>query len=274
MGVDVERDLANQVTPRRRNGLPRLYVALWVVLSSASLTYLALMAVRPDLAVGLGQSAAFVPEVEGQHGAVQDAAGNHQLQTDMAELRQGLDKVQRDLEAMRSIVVARDERDQILAARLAAIEAQKLTEPASPLSTASVTRNPALSIEDQGRSAPDTQAGRQTRAREGDRVAAAPVEVKTVATVPAEPTGPRGIQIATGPSVDALRISWMLLSERHKEVLKRYEPRFIASRSGSGPAYRLVVGPLENVAAATKACSELRARRVSCGVAAFGGEPL
>jgi hypothetical protein len=247
-----------------------LYVALWVALSSASLTYLVLMAMRPDLAASVGQGVASVSGAEGQ----QDAAGGERLQAEVVELRQELDKVQRDLEAMRSSVVARDEREQALAARLAAMEAQRLTEPASPLSTASVTRNPALSIEDPSRSAPDTQAARQARQREGDRVAAAPVEVKTVTTVPAEPVGPRGIQIATGPSVDALRISWMLLSERHKEVLKGYEPRFVVSKSGSGPAYRLVVGPLENSAAATKACSDLRARRVVCGVSAFGGEPL
>ena len=286
MGVNVERDLASHATPRRRGGLPPFYVALWVVFSSMALSYLAMLSVRPDLAVGLGQHLAALAGTETKTAEAKDADDERAL-AEIAELRQGLERMQRDVGAMRSLITAREERDRAFAARIAAVEAQKVTEQTSPLATASVTRAPTEAPASSGPASSAEEAApnrltvegplaetpqRQSRPRDTGRVAFGPVQVKPA---PAnEPAGPRGIQIATGPSVDALRISWMLLAERHKEVLKRLEPRFLPSTAGSGPAYRLIAGPIESTAAANKVCTELRARRVTCGVSAFGGEPL
>jgi hypothetical protein len=60
----VERNLASHVSARRRGGLPRLYVAIWVALSSMALTYLAMFSIRPDLADGLGRHIAALAGVE------------------------------------------------------------------------------------------------------------------------------------------------------------------------------------------------------------------
>ncbi len=263
--------------------MPPLYVAIWVVLSSMALTYLAMLSVRPDLADSLSQQVSAVLGTEG--GSIGSRhASDERARAEIVELRRSLDALGGDLNAMRHQLIAREEREQALVARLAAVEAGKFAEKGSPISTASIDRVPVVDETSQGRAgnpplveAPSADAveaaqARRDRVRE-DKVAAAPAP-QAKAPPPPEPTGPRGIQIATGPSVDALRISWMLLAQRHGEILQRYEPRFVPSTSGSGPAYRLIAGPIDNAAAANKVCSELRARRVTCGVSNFGGEPL
>ena len=217
---------------------------------------------------------------------------------ELADLRRVVDTLQNDLGTVRASIAGREDRDQAFAARLSAIEAQRVAEQSTPLSTASINQpsevrtrsddEPPPARFTKGRTVdvppveiapptltlnplPERAPTRQEKPRESERVAFGPPQVKPSA---AEPAGPRGIQIATGPSVDALRISWMLLSERHKEILRRYEPRFVPSTGASGPGYRLIAGPIENAAAANRVCTELRARRVTCGVSAFGGEPL
>jgi hypothetical protein len=291
----VERNSASHAPARRRGGLPRLYVAIWVVLSSMALTYLAMFSIRPDLADGLGRHVAALAGSDGMS-AKASAMDESRAMAEIAELRRIIDGLHSDLNAMRVAIAVREERDQAFAARLSAVEAQRVAEQALPLTTASINP-PAPDARDRtddeerpGRGGkggtvdvpvveatpppvplPDRAPARQERSREGERVAFGPAQVKP-ATI--EPIGPRGIQIATGPSVDALRISWMLLSERHKEILRRYEPRFVPSVGGSARGYRLIAGPIENTTAANRVCGELRARRVTCGVSAFGGEPL
>jgi hypothetical protein len=262
-----------------------------------ALTYLAMFSIRPDLADGLGRH---IAALAGSDGITVEAGEKDELRAlaEIAELRRVVDAMHGDLNAVRAAIAAREDRDRAFAARLSAIEAQRLAEQALPLTTASidppapppaardraddeprpgrvvkgrtvdgpvaeVTLPPAVPL-------PVPSPERHDRSRDGERVAFGPAQVKPATN---EPSGPRGIQIATGPSVDALRISWMLLSERHKEILRRYEPRFVPS-GGSGRGYRLIAGPIENTTAANQVCGELRARRVTCGVSAFGGEPL
>lgn len=239
-----------------------------------ALTYLVMLSVRPDLAEGVGDQVAALVGVEGRSGD----AGDERVRTDISALRQGVEGLQREIAALRTQIVTRDEREQAFAARLAAVEAQRMSEQGVPLATASVNRGPSegagSAIEGQivePSRAAELPMRRPSPPREAERITFSAPQVKPAATAPETP---RGIQIATGPSVDALRISWMLLADRHKEILGGYEPRFVPSTSGSGPAYRLIAGPIDSTTAANRVCGELRARRVTCGVSAFGGEPL
>jgi TolA-binding protein len=105
--------------------------------------------------------------------------------------------------------------------------------------------------------------------------AAAPVMLnvaKAVAPVAKpRPGAAAAVQIAAGPSVDALRLNWMLLSDRHRNVLKPLEPRFVSDSTGM---YRLVAGPFASPADAQRACADLKARGASCQTTDFGGEAL
>lgn len=284
----MERNLASHAPQRKRGGLPRHYVALWVVLSSMALTYLVTLSVRPDLAEGFGNQVAALVGAEPRPDEAKAAreAQDEQARADIEALRQALDAVQREAASLRAKVAASEEQRQDLAARLAAVEAQRTAEQGLPLATASVNRGP---LEGPASARPDALPGRavdghvvevpreaelperKPQPRESERVTFGAPQVKPAV---AATESPRGVQIATGPSVDALRISWMLLSERHKEVLKNFEARFVPATGGKSPTYRLIAGPIESTSAANRVCGQLRARRVTCGVSAFGGEPL
>lgn len=84
-----------------------------------------------------------------------------------------------------------------------------------------------------------------------------------------------GLQIATGSSLDSLRLSWNLLSETHADNLKNLEPRYSTSVDGSGLVYNLTAGPVKSEADAKKMCKDLAAKAIPCKVIGnFDGAPL
>ena len=87
-------------------------------------------------------------------------------------------------------------------------------------------------------------------------------------------TKPVGIYIGSGPSVDSLRLSWSLLSDRNAEALKPLEPRYTTGIDANGLNYGLVAGPLRSTAEAQKLCKDLAAKAVTCRVGEFTGEAL
>ncbi len=85
-----------------------------------------------------------------------------------------------------------------------------------------------------------------------------------------------GVQIANGSSVDALRLSWSLLSERHADSLKTLEPRYTSGTAADGgeQSFDLVAGPIKSEAQAKKVCKTLQSRGVACRVGNFDGNAL
>lgn len=87
-------------------------------------------------------------------------------------------------------------------------------------------------------------------------------------------TKPVGIKLATGGSVDNLRVSWGVLAERHGNELSALQPRYYNNVDGNGITYELVAGPFKNTAEAKKVCQSLKAQAVDCQVSTFGGNAL
>jgi SPOR domain len=81
-----------------------------------------------------------------------------------------------------------------------------------------------------------------------------------------------GLLVASGPSLDAMRLSWSVLSQNHGGVLGPVEPR--VQQAGDGSIFQLIAGPYASDADAAKACANLRARGVTCRMAEFGGAAL
>jgi SPOR domain len=81
-----------------------------------------------------------------------------------------------------------------------------------------------------------------------------------------------GLLVASGPSLDAMRLSWSVLSQNHGGALGPVEPR--VQQAGDGSIFQLIAGPYASDADAAKACSSLRARGVTCRMADFGGAAL
>ena len=85
---------------------------------------------------------------------------------------------------------------------------------------------------------------------------------------------PVGIYIGSGPSVDSLRLSWSLLSDRNPESLRNLEPRYTTGIDSNGLNFGLVAGPVQSAADAQKLCKDLAAKAVTCRVGEFTGEAL
>lgn len=82
-----------------------------------------------------------------------------------------------------------------------------------------------------------------------------------------------GVRLSSGPSVDALRLAWSLLTERHAADLAALEPRYVAGGSAAAP-FELMAGPLPSPAAAAALCDRLAAQGIVCNVGAFTGNAL
>lgn len=254
---------ANQFCSSRTGLLPRAYVATWALLGGLAVSYLGLLAAKPDVVAGV--TLLSPREIPAQMTAGSPAAPAPS--SDVQALKETVAALEGELQALRGTLAQREAGEQALAARLAAVEASRSAE------TTPASARPATGT--------DSRADLDGRTVTGSIVeptapAKAPAAQQQVAfgTPHVKPARPTGILIATGPSVDALRLSWMLLSDRHKAVLKGLEPRFVAAPNGGTPAFRLIAGPVSNERAASRLCSQLRARRVICGVATFAGEAL
>jgi len=85
---------------------------------------------------------------------------------------------------------------------------------------------------------------------------------------------PIGLIIGTDTSVDALRLSWSMLSESHADKLKKYKARIAENGDFSNPNFNLVAGPVKTKAEAMRICKDLQAQQVSCKVGEFKGQDL
>ncbi|MFM7083490.1 MAG: hypothetical protein ACKOW3_00590 [Hyphomicrobium sp.] len=84
-----------------------------------------------------------------------------------------------------------------------------------------------------------------------------------------------GLQIATGSSLESLRLSWNLLSEKHSDNLKSLEPRYRKNIVGNEEVFSLLVGPVVSEAEAKKMCKDLGSKAIPCDIVKeFGGEAL
>lgn len=90
----------------------------------------------------------------------------------------------------------------------------------------------------------------------------------------AQPAKPSGIIIGNGSSLDSLRLSWSLLSDRHATTIGKLEPRYTTGVDANGLTYDLVAGPVKSAAEAKKLCKDLVAKAIPCRVSSFGGEAL
>ncbi|MFM9942432.1 MAG: SPOR domain-containing protein [Hyphomicrobiaceae bacterium] len=262
---------------RRPAALPYRYLTVWAILAALALTYLAVLVVKPDLAERLVPGPKF--------GAPEDNRGQRALAKALAELkevRQILANFERDLGELQKSVTAADTRDVALAGRVAALEAQlkafgkgepvRVGAPADP-GDVPVAAAPAPRVLGFVEERP-TKSLRDARPAEPPKVAAATATAPPTVAPPPKPSGPPvAIEVASGPSLDAVRLSWQLLQDSHKATVRNLEPRVVET-AGDPPSYRLLAGPIANDAEAERLCSRLRQRRIGCSVQAFTGKPL
>jgi hypothetical protein len=87
--------------------------------------------------------------------------------------------------------------------------------------------------------------------------------------------GPAGLVLDSAPNLDALRLKWAFLNQRHAALIGDLEARYQVSNRPAGTSYRLLAGPVASAEEARRICAILRAQKVTCSVAAaFSGSSL
>lgn len=295
-----EKNLPQPSSPEtgRRTFTP--YVTVWTVLAALSLVYLGLVVAQPATVAGVLGAADHAAHGDGPETLIETAA-------EVRTLRDTIDLFRNELIEMRAQVSNQTDVTSELLSRVATLETspdgaarvaeanglngqdgaaagqqQQPTEtaalPAPIRKNAGETSKAAKQAEAKAKSRVETGSVAAPAAGAGaDITFGAPV-VKQAATPPLDPPpGTRnmiGVQIATGPSVDSLRLSWTLLSERHADSFRALAPRYTSSGSGPNESYDLIVGPMPTVDEARRLCEDLALKATPCRVSQFTGDAL
>lgn len=84
------------------------------------------------------------------------------------------------------------------------------------------------------------------------------------------------VLLATGSSVESLRITWNILRERHGAALVDLAPRYIVEQNPSAPerSYALLAGPVISATSVARVCGALVSEGLTCRTRTFAGKPL
>lgn len=203
-----------------------------------------------------------------------------------------------DVTELSNTFALREERERQLSSRLAAVEARQsavetgtATVRTSALQPGRDTTeaNPTItgSVEEPGRRTAPIAVRTEPKAAKPEPAQAKPEKTQTAAAVPAftapkvtsaqpkaEMSGPVGLQLTSADSPDSLRLTWLKLSSGNGDIFQNLDVRYRQIPTANGNVYRLIAGPVADAAEGARLCAQLKARKLGCTVASFGGEPL
>lgn len=276
--------------PKGRTFTP--YVLIWAGLATLSLVYLGLLATQPTLVAGLMGAAQQQQAASAEAGAAQERAIGEAV-AEVRTLRDTVDQVRNELVELRAQVSNQSDATREVANRVATLETdpaelQRLAKDAAAKNAAQAKLAKAeaaqklaaekAAAEAKRKQSPGIETGSVAQpATAGPAITFGPATVTPTPTaLPPPPPASKqiGVQIATGPSVDSLRLSWSLLNERHGNALRAYEPRYTTDVSGAEQTYDLVVGPIATIDDARRLCQELALKATPCSVGRFTGDAL
>lgn len=96
----------------------------------------------------------------------------------------------------------------------------------------------------------------------------------TVSRSPAEAKETIGVRLATGQSLEALRVTWKAMQDRHPEALKGLAPRYVQQDALGSAPFALVAGPVSKPMDVLEICADLGGEARECALAAFAGKKL
>ena len=271
----------------------RVYLLVWGLAAAGALTYLASLAWQVDSNPPRQQQAA-KPVIDPEQGL---RVANKAL-AEIDNVQHTVGEMQKDLGRLKETIGQRDAQDRESQSRLAALEERVSTLATPPPPPVAVITGPSAKQKaaDKAKAATEKRASEQratsrivTVVPEPPAAAeppAAPPKLETGSIPAAPPAITFGepevtpvrqqtytVQLGAGPSLDALRMSWLALRDQHGDALASLQPRYVAPRNGNGP-YRLVAGPLTSKADADKVCADMGLGRDTCFATTALGQPL
>lgn len=249
---------------RRRTFTP--YVLLYLAAAGLAVAYLVFLGVRPDL-VAMWTSK---PD-ETQAALVETQQNVERALADIDPLKQGVGEVKAEVASIKVDMQEAAERDRILLEKMQTLE----RTAATPSTAAATPVQPAVKKQAVAAKAPEATAPKVAVTPQ-KQAQAAPAGIETgsiehqKAAAPVKPAAV-GVLLATGPSLDALRLSWTILNDRHADVIRSLHARYVVSGKDSERTFGLVAGPLQSVADARAVCKTMTERGMSCEVSQFRG---
>jgi hypothetical protein len=200
------------------------------------------------------------------------------LAAEMADLkRRALEKDAETKRLESQVQTLASDRDRLVT-RLASIERNlddmtgsiKRQAAAAPPALSPLTMSPGTSA------APPATAPTQIATPAPDPVPLPPVRTATAAEAPAEPPAKSefGVDLGGASTMDVLGARWSAVKANFGPLLIGLHPLAAHDPRPGSTAYRLVVGPVANPAAAMQLCNRFAAARVTCRTAKFDGEQL
>lgn len=283
--ASLSRPAAIVPTPRSSG---RIYAVAWIAAGLLSAGYVATIIRQPDAVTNMVMR----PDTPSSN-VNRLAQSVARTEADVQVLKQAVTSLQGGLIDVKTRADAADQRERQIVERIGAVETrveQFAVASVAPPPEPNKKGAPATTAAAPPPKAPATRAAvapkliNQPEAAPSKAIETASIPVQAppapVAKAPAEPAGnaaaaladaPKGVVVASGPSVDALRLSWSLLSDRHKATFGKMEPRVVTT---DGSTYQLVAGPLPSEAEAAKVCTGLKARGIACRPGEFRGDAL
>lgn len=121
---------------------------------------------------------------------------------------------------------------------------------------------------------------KQAAKKQAAKAPAAPIEFgeAVVTETRIQPDRPPALAIllASGSSVESLRLTWNLLQERHSVALGNLQPRYILEKNPAAPerGFALIAGPVISATDVARVCSALVSEGLTCRTTTFGGNAL
>jgi hypothetical protein len=245
---------------RRRTFTP--YVLLYLLAAVMATAYLVFLGVRPDL-VAMWRAK---PD-DTQIAIIETQRTVERALADIDPLKQGLGEVKTDVAGVKAGMQEAMERDRILLEKVETLE-RVATQTTDKVAAAPATQPPAKK-QVVAKAADATPATAAAAPKSPTAIETGSIEHKKTAAPPKP--APVGVLLATGPSLDALRLSWTILNDRHAATVKSLQPRYVVSGKAEERTYGLVAGPLETVAAAKAVCKTMTESGIACEVSQYRG---
>jgi hypothetical protein len=262
------------------HGTPRRWIPTVIVTAGCiAFIYLAVILVRPELLMGAASGSG---ELEQQVADLKREVVRGFA--DIEPVRQTVGEVRMDVDNLKAAVEESSDRDRILMEKVAALEnSAKERQHAAPEAKESAGATGAVPPKPQPKASAAKSAKpapAPAKPKEASAVRATPgietgsIETATKAPAPKPAKSPIGVLLATGTSVDALRLNWSILTDRHADAVKNLNPRYVVSGNADERSYGLVAGPVASTTEAANVCKEMEKRGVPCEISLYRGNAL
>jgi hypothetical protein len=257
--------LHSPIAPERRRTFTP-YVLLYLLAAGLAVAYLTFLGARPDL-IALWRD----KSSEAETAIVETQRTVERALADIDPLKQGLGEMKMDVANVKAGMQEAMERDRILLQKVETLE----RSTHAPDKVAAAPAQPTAAKKQVAAKAPEAASVVASVAPTNQKPApSTAIETGSIehkkAAAPIKPA-PVGVLLATGPSLDALRLSWTILNDRQSTTVKSLQPRYVVSGKGDERTYGLVAGPLETVADAKAVCKTMTDNGIPCEVSQYRG---